>query len=128
MIKRIFTGDFKEHRACFDRPEEVKNFIQTASGRFQVTFEKEPKSITQKQRGFYYGLLIPMVAKASGHSDEEVDGVFHRAFLTVNRGQPNEYVRSTADGQMPEEEYTDYVRQCVQRAAEHSIIVEGFPV
>ena len=117
----MFVGEYKGGKPIADNPLEVQEFFRQQTGRFEATFCKESDDITKRQRGFYYGKLLPAAAKQTGHTIEELDGVLHRAFLTVNKGKPLEYVRSTSDGSMSKEEYTEYIRLCVQRLAEHGI-------
>lgn len=116
-----FSGEYKAGKPVPDNPEEVRSFFASQKGRFEAVFNRESEDVTQRQRGFYYGKLLPAAVKVTGHTLEEIDGVLHRAFLTVNKGQEMEYVRSTSDGSMTKEEYSEYIRMCVQRLSEHGI-------
>lgn len=118
-----FSGEYRDGKIIPDNTSELKAFISSQSGRFEAVLERESEDITKRQRGFYYGKLLVIAAKITGHSTEEIDGVLHKAFLTLNKGELNEYVRSTAEGQMTKEEYSNYISQCVQRLAEHGIMV-----
>jgi hypothetical protein len=122
LRKEITIGGLSENGHFQpDNVAEIEQWLHENKGRIECVLRRESEDISKRQRGFYYGKLLPAAARATGHSIEEIDGVLHRAFLTVNSGTAMEYVRSTAEGSVSKEEYTEYIRMCVQRLAEHGI-------
>jgi hypothetical protein len=116
-----FSGIYKDGKAIPDKPAEVVAFFKSQLGRFEATFEKESEDIVQRQRGYFYGVVVPTIAKVTGYTEEEVVGVTKKRHLTANKGLKTEYVRSETT--LTKEEFAKFIDLVIKDAANCGIII-----
>ena len=97
MIKKIYYGTTKKGKFLPDDPMGFKfAFCQLEGQDTEVTVGKKQKLGSDKQRGYYRGVIVPLMAETIGEYDEdEVHEMLKWEFLRVKKDGLPDTCRST---------------------------------
>ena len=128
MRKAIFYGAIKDGKLVLDQRQlfDVWLGAQKHDERIELVIQSIARDKTNQQLGYYFGVLIPALVEITGYTKDEADGVVCRMFLTMNRGLPNEYVRSKAD--LTTVEMGELIDSVIMLLAQNGCVVEPKPL
>jgi hypothetical protein len=127
-IKSTWYGTIEAGKLTLDQEEMFRVWLRglgKAARKVEVVLQDITRSKTQAQLGYYFASVVPALMDWTGYTKQESDGVLCRLFLTENKGQPNEFVRSKAD--LTCEEMSEFIDNCVRFLLEHGIFVQPAP-
>lgn len=127
-MKARFFGTIKDGQPVWDNPEICKRWIKRLEDqRFEATFQKESKSGTEAQRGYYFGCIVKGAVNEGdfqGWTAEEIDGYLVKKFLTIDKGTLKERIRSRAEeAGFTQEDWSEFIDNSIKDMAEHGVIV-----
>ena len=78
----------------------------------EVVIGKEDKKISQRQRGYYWSVIVPIIAKASGHSKDEVHEILQAKFFLYYNEEGLPYIQSMGiDSNWPARELAEKIEE-----------------
>ena len=93
--------------------------------RLVVTVAKQTKPRSDEQRGYYFGVVLKVIAHETGHSVEEVHEVMKRKYLPRRivpfNGKEYPLPGSTTD--LSKMEFSEYMTKCIAEAGELGIVI-----
>jgi hypothetical protein len=114
-----FRGRIEEGKLTLDNPSRFATYLSGITGAVSVSVKPFKEARTDKQNNLYWAYLTEM-AKASGHTKEELHDFFKKRFnlKTIEvAGVIDEVGGSTT--RMNTAEFTQYVEKVEQFATEH---------
>jgi len=129
MIREAtWYGEISGGKLSLSQPELFRVWLGAVKhqGPIEIVIRGVSAGKTNAQLAYYFGVLVKELSDYAGYSKDEADGVLCRRFLTANRGQPNEYVRSKAD--LTTEEMSAFIDSVILLLAECGVVVPPQPV
>jgi len=123
MKTAIFYGTIDSGKLTLDNQELLRVWLKSHKKplRVQVCIEPIERHLTDQQRKYFYGVIVPAFMDYCGYSKNEIAGVLKRLFLTVHRGTKKEYVKSLTELNVAE--MSAFIDECSLCAAEIGIIL-----
>lgn len=128
MIREaVWYGEINEGKLTLSQPELFKVWLNAVKhvGPVEIVIRGITAGKTNAQLAYYFGVLVKELSEYAGYTKDEADGVLCRRFLTVNKGLPNEYVKSKAD--LSTEEMSAFIDSVIMLLAECGVVVPPKP-
>lgn len=113
----VFHGRISNGKIEIDRAADFAKLRSRLEGsEVDIILRKHRKPRSLKQNGYYWAVVIPLMAEAAGYDEEEMHEALKWRFLQCRTEGAMPTVRSTSD--LDTGEFTIYIEQCRQLAAE----------
>src|SRR3990167_1377999 len=111
----LFYGAVNQGKVKLDDKDNFQLWVDSLDGEVELTITKRRHSRTRSQNGYYWAVIVDMLAEELGYSKDETHAILKQKFLskTINfKGQEIKIARSTASLKTMEfETYTEAIRQ-----------------
>ena len=106
MLRKLTTfvhrGSIKDGKLTLDNPAYYRTIIggYEDTPKVRIIIEKERGSKTNQQLGYYFGVMLPEIARHTGYSVDELDAIFKTKYLKKSlkwRGGELEVIDSKAN-------------------------------
>ena len=96
MITPVFFGNVERGRAVFADPSRLSLWLSTIEGQeFQCVIEKKKKKRSNRENGYYWAVIIPILSEHFGYSKNETHEALKHQFLLVHPEGKPPYAKST---------------------------------
>ncbi len=108
----IWTGKVVEAGLLLlDRPHDYNRYVKSLAGlKVDVQIRKRKERRSTKANSFYWSVIVPAIAEASGMTNEEAHDALKFHFLQEPGDGPLRKIRSTAS--LSVEEFSAYTERC----------------
>jgi hypothetical protein len=111
-VTPIWTGRILKHGyLVLDRPKDYLRYVQSLGGHFvelQLRKRKEKRSV--KANSFYWAVVVPMIAAASGMTNAETHDALK--FELLRQPGPGRLVKVPSTSSLSVEEFSAYTERC----------------
>ena len=112
----VWAVRVEEGRLHIDRKYDFARFVSAREGQhLELVLRPRRVERSRKQDGFYFGVVVAMVAEHCGMSRENAHEELKRLFLAVPSDSPIQKVRSLTD--LTVQEHSAFIDQCLHWAA-----------
>lgn len=118
----IFKAQCQSGKLTFSDREAFERYVRNLKdGPFEVIVRKARVQRSLSQNSYYHGIVVKLIADCCGYEPEDC----HRALRARFLSEPGELglarVKSTTE--LDTREFSDYVEQCRQLAAEFGVYI-----
>ncbi len=127
MLKAKFLAECRYGDLIYQDKKTVRDYVLGLGEKtiVQVTISKPTKTRSDNQNGYYWGVVLKIMSKETGHTEEELHEIFKRKFLppkvVTYRGVGIKMPSSTADTNTLE--FTDYIERIRAEAGTMGITI-----
>lgn len=118
-------AELKSGKLILDKPSYFKGMLmQFSDCKVRVVVERLKKEKSRQQRGYYWGVVLPIIAEHVGHTPERLHDIFKQKYLLEKvlwRGGDIHIPKSTEE--LTSNEYAEYVSNIILEASELGIVV-----
>ena len=129
-LRRLNTfvshGEIKAGKLVLSNPAYFKTILfgYEDTPKVRITIEKERGAKTKKQLGYYFGVVLPEIARHTGHSVDELDSIFKAKYLKRKlqwRGGELQTIESKAN--LTSDEMGEFISNVIIEALDLGITV-----
>ena len=121
----IHSAIVENGKLTFQDRNAFEIWVGSLIGEVEVIVRKQRKNRTTPQNEYYWGVVLPIIAKETGHTKEELHEIFKRMFLTAQtlqyRGKEIRIPGSTAT--LNTKEFGEYLEKVFVEAGELGLII-----
>lgn len=127
MLKHKFRGTIKDRKLVILDRVALDEYIASLPEGTEVglIIAKRQKDRSDRQNGYYWGVVLKLIAKDTGHTEEELHEIFKRKFLppkvVTYRGVGIKMPSSTTEASTLE--FTDYIERIRAEAGTMGITI-----
>lgn len=105
---RVLSGGL----LALDRPRDYQRYVRSLAGQFvEVTVRKQRTKRSNQANSFYWAVVVPAIAEATGYTNDEAHEALKHEFLKEPGDGPLVKIRSSAD--LSTEEFSAYTERCM---------------
>ena len=117
-----FHGVAQKGRLVLDRRDDFAALIQKLDGcQIDITLCKHRAPRSLSQNGYYWAVVVPLLAEHCGYEREEMHEALKMKFLLVHGESAFPTLRSTTE--LDTAEFTEYIEQCRRLAAGYGVVI-----
>jgi len=126
-LERTFTAKVKGKSLTFNNPSLYSRHMQLFEDgdNVLVTIKRQSRSRSNRQNAYYWGVVLDIIAKDTGHTPEELHEIYKRMFLKkkiINyKGKEFPVPGTTTD--QDTNEFSEYIERIRAEAASMGILV-----
>jgi hypothetical protein len=95
MINPVFRGTIKQGNFIPDNRDKYRNYLCAKEGRvIECVFRPETKFKSDKERGYYWAVIIPILCENTGYGDqtmhEYIKDMFYPKITVLDKSIPIE--------------------------------------
>jgi hypothetical protein len=129
-IRPLLPARIEKGKLIFTDPVNYSKVISSLEGKAVVVNIKEPRSQRSiNQNGYYWGVVINILADFTGYSDDEVHEILKAKFLSAEKKVGNEVVKyaisTTTLDTLEFEDYCHKIREWASASLNVYIPVPG---
>ena len=116
-ITPVFSGTCKNGKFIAEFPEQLQAYLYSLEGKkICCTFKKRSKPQSDQQRGYYWGVVLPIISLYLGYETDEMHDIFKEKFLKVPCNSLIGYkIGSTS--KLTTAEYSDFLSRVITFAS-----------
>lgn len=127
MVKTLypdFYGYVKEGQLYFDAKDAFNGFLYSITGRVRITVKPYKKIRSMNQNAYYWGVILTIIAKETGHTPEELHEIYKKKFLQTTAIQFKDgktYDVAISTSLLKTDEFGRYIDRIIADASEYGI-------
>ena len=117
-----FRGRAQNGRLVLEKRDDFAKLIQHLDGQeIDVTLCRHRAPWSLSQNGYYWAVVVPLLAEYCGYEREEMHEALKMKFLLTHEDSAFPTLRSTTD--LDTAEFTEYIEQCRRLAAGYGVVI-----
>lgn len=117
----IWRGQIENGELKLAQPSLFKNYLSSLRGEVEIIVRKWKKRRSSNQNKYYWGVVVPIISKETGYSNEEAHEALKWKFLRQKKRELLPTVKSTTG--LSTIEFNNYIEEIVKWAGQEMKIM-----